>query len=522
MRSRITLLATALALTFALPLAPAYAQTSSGLPAVFGVTRPGGAKAATGGGSSGITIGTTAITGGASGGELFQTATGKVGSDSGFTYAGAGGVLTLTPAANTAQPFLITGGSTTGASTATLGLSVVGTLNTSGVVDGAALFANITLTQNIAGTSLFDFQAGGASKLILYSKPPTGQTLASITTLLQLPTGGGVGWASGGGMYNPVGAGIIYWTSAGSQNDMVLDGAHFNLSNAYSMNWTSSPDASSIINIDTSLFRDGAGLLAQRVATAPQTFRVYNTFTSTTSYERGTFDWNNVANVLSIGTEKGSGGGSVRNMEFIIGGVSKLDYGVGAAATWTMGGNNDNLNFGGGTFVITSTTGLAHFALNTEISFNASSGGGIVLGLNNYYGFASTTFGTTADTGLGRNAAGVVEVNSGTLGTVNGSIKPANFISGGSVPVDGGGTCTVTGFAGGATAGTFVGPVGACAAGTVAITFAFTAPTGWSCDATDRTTSADSIKQTATTATKATFLATLAASDVVQYKCTAY
>jgi hypothetical protein len=436
MRSRITLLICVLALI----LAPwcALAQTSSGLPAIFGVARPGAGKSSS---SSGITIGTTAITGGTSGGELFQTATGKVGSDSGFTYAGAGGVLTLTPAANTAQPFLITGGSTTGSSTSALGLSVVGTLNTSGVVDGAALFANVTNTASGAGSLIIDLQAGGASVFSL--------------------------------------------------------------------------------GFDTPLIRDAAATIAQRNTTTAQTFRVYNTFTSATSYERGTFDWNDTANVLTIGTEKGSGGGSVRNMEFVIGGTNQLDYGVTGAGTWTFK-QTANINAGGGGLVYTASIGTLAVVFNTAVVINPNAQGGIVLGLLNYYGFASSSFGLTADTGLGRNAAGVVEVNSGTLGTINGSIKPANFISGGSVPVDGGGSCTVTTFAGGATAGTFVGPVGACAAGTVAITFAFTAPTGWSCDATDRTTAADTIKQTASTTTKATFAATLAASDVVQYKCIAY
>ncbi len=99
-------------------------------------------------------------------------------------------------------------------------------------------------------------------------------------------------------------------------------------------------------------------------------------------------------------------------------------------------------------------------------------------------------------------------------------IATTTFQSNGSVPIDGGGSCTATSFAGGATAGTFVAP--SCVAGTIAITFAFTAPIGWSCDAQDRTTTSDTLKQTATTTTKATFAATTAVSDVVQYKCIAY
>jgi hypothetical protein len=199
-----------------------------------------------------------------------------------------------------------------------------------------------------------------------------------------------------------------------------------------------SPGTKLVISGATQLFALTAGSFDQENATSAQSFHVYNTFTSATNYERGTFDWQNVANVLSIGTEKGSGGGSVRNMQFTIGGVNQMDFGVTNAGIWSMPG----------------------------------------------------------------------------------SLKLANLISGGSVPVDGGGSCLASSFAGGATAGTFSAAV--CAAGTIAITFAFTAPTGWVCNARDRTTPADSVNQTASTTTKATFTATTVASDVIQYSCTAY
>jgi hypothetical protein len=53
--------------------------------------------------------------------------------------------------------------------------------------------------------------------------------------------------------------------------------------------------------------------IAQRNGTNAQTFRVYNTLTGTDvsatgNYERGFLQWN--SNVLELGTEAGSGGGS--------------------------------------------------------------------------------------------------------------------------------------------------------------------------------------------------------------------
>jgi hypothetical protein len=388
--------------------APALAQNNSSFPSGGGGSTPGGA-------STDLQFN--------SGGTVF-------GGDSGLTYAGVGGVLTLTPAANTAQPFLITGGSVTSAGTGKLGLSVVGTLNTSGVVDGAALFANVTNTASGAGSLIIDLQAGGASVFSL--------------------------------------------------------------------------------GFDTPLLRDAAATIAARNGTTAQTFRVYNTFTSATSYERGTFDWNLSTNTLVIGTEKGSGGGSVRNINFIVGGTGKMDYGVSAASTWTL---QNNVAFPGGNISISGGSLMALFATTLQ---------GVSLASDLQVFWNSTVAaGTSGDTGFARNAAGVVEVNGGTKGTITGTLKPANVNIAGSVPVDGGGSCTASSFAGGASAGTFSAAV--CTGGTIAITFAFTAPTGWSCDAEDRTTpSTGKLQQNATTTTKATFLATNSAADVVQYKCIAY
>jgi hypothetical protein len=73
---------------------------------------------------------------------------------------------------------------------------------------------------------------------------------------------------------------------------------------------------------DLSLLRDAAGTLAQRNGTNAQTFRLYNTYTSATSYERGKFEW--ASDVFRIGTEKGAAGGSARALELQTDGVTRL------------------------------------------------------------------------------------------------------------------------------------------------------------------------------------------------------
>jgi hypothetical protein len=62
---------------------------------------------------------------------------------------------------------------------------------------------------------------------------------------------------------------------------------------------------------DTRLFRDAANTLAQRNGTNAQTFRVYNTFTDASNYERGFLRWS--SNVFASAPEA-AGTGTARPM----------------------------------------------------------------------------------------------------------------------------------------------------------------------------------------------------------------
>jgi hypothetical protein len=74
---------------------------------------------------------------------------------------------------------------------------------------------------------------------------------------------------------------------------------------------------------DVRLFRDDAGKLALRNGGNAQEFRVYNTFTSSTNFERFRIFAQSSATVL-IGTEKGSGGGTARALELQTDATSRL------------------------------------------------------------------------------------------------------------------------------------------------------------------------------------------------------
>jgi hypothetical protein len=82
--------------------------------------------------------------------------------------------------------------------------------------------------------------------------------------------------------------------------------------------------------------------------------------------------------------------------------------------------------------------------------------------------------------------------------------------------------CSNSALVGGATAGTYTsGTTGTC---TVVVTMGNTsnAPHGWACAANDLTTPADTIKQTASTATTATLSGTTVSGDAINFQCIGY
>jgi len=61
------------------------------------------------------------------------------------------------------------------------------------------------------------------------------------------------------------------------------------------------------------LLSDGAQTVAQRSGTSAQIFRVYNTYTSATSFELVSLGWS--GNVCTLETQAGSGGGTLRGLK---------------------------------------------------------------------------------------------------------------------------------------------------------------------------------------------------------------
>lgn len=207
------------------------------------------------------------------------------------TWAGfsSTGVFTFTPAS-------LTG------SKATSALDIAQTWNTSGTP--TAIKLNITNTASNAASRLFDVQVGGTSRFYIsaagtpYFRNPTGGSNQLVLGTLANDTGG-VAFLVNGAQLE------IYRADQGAYANFVAGnltatGGSFNLSSGN----------------DLFLARDAANTLAQRNGTNAQTFRVYNTYTDASNYERLNISWDtNVCYLRAIA----AGTGSARSVSIMAG-----------------------------------------------------------------------------------------------------------------------------------------------------------------------------------------------------------
>jgi hypothetical protein len=129
----------------------------------------------------------------------------------------------------------------------------------------------------------------------------------------------------------------------------------------------SNGNPTSVSGADTRLWRDAANTLALQNTTNAQTFNIYNTHSSSTNHERLRLAW--ASNVAIIGTEKGSGGGTARALEFQTDGVTRFSI-SDAGAVRVIGALRVGPNFNSGSLVVQHGDGVEAFRCQYNATFD--------------------------------------------------------------------------------------------------------------------------------------------------------
>jgi hypothetical protein len=203
-------------------------------------------------------------------------------------------------------------------------LDLAQTWNNAGVTF-TGLRVNVTNTASGSSSLLADFQVNGTSVLEVNSRGLTKvRKVSNITeyvnifevfkassSFFQIRDDGNYTFPSVKG-----GALATYKTVAKSGGFFLASGGQ--------LGWTSSATDGYNIATDLSIVRDAADTLAQRRDANPQTFRIYNTYTSATNFERLNLRW--ASNELIIDAEAGGAGGTLRGIKLGSASTSLLGF----------------------------------------------------------------------------------------------------------------------------------------------------------------------------------------------------
>jgi hypothetical protein len=355
--------------------------------------------------------GTVALVAGSSGQLLWNQAganagvTGSVADSSGNVTLGGLTTLSGSPTANGTSSLIqsnvaVTGAWRTGASSnnPALLLNPTGTTpsttwSASGTgigVNAPASYAGNLLDLQVNGTSQVRVSAGGTLSASLLSLPGSG----FINEIISFGNSNGI-QHNNTSRWGAKAAGALAWT---------ITNTVFTVGSSYDFGFGNSGADSTQ---DVTLKRDASGILAQRNGTNAQTFRVYNTFTSGTNYELGKLEWS--SNVFRIGTEKGSGGGTARSLEFQTDGTTRLtiDSTGASAATATL-----VAGAAAGFTVVTPGNAAQFSSISAVVSGETFAR--IALGLDNgtpFFGFGPGS--AVRDTFMFRDAANILAQRNG-------------------------------------------------------------------------------------------------------------
>jgi hypothetical protein len=161
---------------------------------------------------------------------------------------------------------------------------------------------------------------------------------------------------------------VLDLTQTWNASGIAFNGINLNITN------TASAAGAALLNLrigGTSQFAIGsAGQIVpvgnaqeQRNAANAQTYRLYNTFTSSTSFERANLTWS--SNVFIIGPERGSAGGSVREFS-LRGGLGVGSNQTGGQVT-IQGGQGTGTGNGGSIIFQTAPAGSSGSTANAVV-----------------------------------------------------------------------------------------------------------------------------------------------------------
>ena len=175
------------------------------------------------------------------------------------------------------------------------------------------LLVNITNTNSAAASLLADFQVGGTSA---FRVRRDGATVIPFSA--NGPTTVGLGFGSG------ISATHGLWCESGRVGLTVGNDYQFtvNTTGITVLSELRVGDQGCILRGENSAANASGAILAQRNGTNPQTYNIYNNFSNSTNYERGKIAWTN--SVMTIGTEKGTGGGTARALELQTDGTTRF------------------------------------------------------------------------------------------------------------------------------------------------------------------------------------------------------
>jgi hypothetical protein len=288
---------------------------------------------------------------------------------------------------------------------------VAQTLSVQSVIAGATNTAGANFT--IDGSQGTGNQTGGAIGFRTAPLGASGSTVNPLSTAMDIQGNGYVGfWWSG--------------LRAMSWNNSTLG---LNFGKQTPIYWSDNNAATGVR--DLALHFDASNTLAQRNGVNPQAFRLYNTYTDATTFERLNIKWD--TNVLKIGTEKGSVGGTARAMELQTDNTTRMtiasagDIGIGTTAPINKLDINGDTRAGGWLHVDRTGGSLtSYFAFrargaseagnfgnaagNGQFEINGVNGSGLVIGTSN----GPVILGTQGSERLRITAAGLVGIGTTT------------------------------------------------------------------------------------------------------------